>query len=256
MTAGSLGALVICRSELIGNPGYSSRLDSQAEQSIWDGIAWLGRNFSVTRNPNFGGWHYYYLYALERAGVLAGVDWMGEHDWYGEGADYLVGRQESNGCWREAGPRIVSTCFALLFLKRGTVPVVRGAVTPSGGSDNIDFGAVAALSGKNLEDFVDLVVSRWRRTSGAAQRGDLSRGVASVGRKVVLPLLRRMGTGSEDERRAAHSLLVDVSGQSFLYDAGAPAQERYDQLMAWEEWYMARAERLVFDEATGRLITR
>jgi hypothetical protein len=63
--------------------------------------------------------------------VLAGVDWMGEHDWYGRGAEYLLANQEKSGSWSESGPRIVTTCFALLFLKRGTKPVMRGAVTNS-----------------------------------------------------------------------------------------------------------------------------
>ena len=256
MTAGSLGALVICRSELLGWNGYSRKLDAEAEQSIWDGIAWLGRSFSVTRNPNMGGWHFYYLYALERAGVLAGVDWMGEHDWYGDGADYLTACQDRGGSWSEAGPRIVSTCFALLFLKKGTKPVAQGAVTPSGGAESIDFDAAVGLEGKDLEDFVDLVVARWRRASGAAQRDTLRRGLARVGRSVVLPLLKRMATGDEDERRAAHSLVVDVTGQTFAYDAAAGTAARYDQLMAWEEWYMARADRLRYDERSGRLVTR
>jgi hypothetical protein len=52
---------------------------------------------------------------------------MGKHDWYVEGARYLVGAQSSGGSWKDS---LVSTSFALLFLKRGTVPVVLPAVTP------------------------------------------------------------------------------------------------------------------------------
>ena len=256
MTAGSLGALVICRSELLGWSGYSQKLDAEAEQAVWDGVAWLGQNFDVTTNPNMGGWHFYYLYGLERAGVLAGVDWMGEHDWYGDGAEFLLGRQDAVGSWSDAGPRAVTTCFALLFLKKGTKPVLRGAVTPSGGADSIDFGAAIGMAGKDLEDFVDLVVSRWHRASGSAQRDALQRGIASVGRSVVLPLFKRMATGNEDQRRAAHSIMVDISGQALLFDASADADTRFDQLIAWEEWYMARADRLHYDSETGRLQTR
>ncbi len=256
MTAGSLGALVICRSELLGRRGYSARLDARAEQSVWDGIAWLGRHFSVTENPERSGWHYYYLYALERAGVLAGVDWMGEQDWYGRGADFLLVQQRRSGSWSQTGPRILTTCFALLFLKRGTIPVQRGAVTPSGGAESIDFSRASSLSGRDLEDLVDLVVARWRRAAGSTPRADLSRGLASAGGKVVLPLLRRMATGDDEERPAAHSLAVAITGQTFFYDAAASAEERADQLMAWEEWYMARADRLRYDAASGRLVTR
>ena len=119
MTAGSLGAVVICRSELLGGSGYHKRLDTKAETAIWDGIAWLGRHFAVDQNPEMRGWHLYYLYALERAGVLAGVEWMGEHDWYGEGADFLMGTQEKSGRWAAGSDgEIISTCFALLRRQR------------------------------------------------------------------------------------------------------------------------------------------
>ncbi len=254
MTAGSLGAVVICRSELLDGSTLPRKVEAASERSVWDGVAWLGRHFTVTANPSHPGWHYYYLYALERAGVLAGVDWMGDHDWYGEGADFLVREQADDGRWRDAGPDLVTTCFALLFLKRGTLPVARGAVTPSGAADAIDFAAAARLRDKDLEDFVDLVVSRWPRAQTAAAREELRRGLASVGRKIVPPLLRRMATGDDAERASAHALAAGVTGQSFAYDPAADAATRFDALVAWEEWYMARASRLRFDSATGTLV--
>ena len=256
MTAGSLGAVVICRSELLGRPGYPRSLDAEAETAIWDGIAWLGRNFSVSANPHFQGWHLYYLYALERAGVLAGVDWMGEHDWYLKGAEHLLGAQQADGSWRDAGSDLVNTCFALLFLKRGTLPVARGAVTPSGGADTIDFGAARGLTGKALEDFVDLVLSRWRRGTSATSREALRRGLASVGEPVVLPLLARMATGRDEAREAAHWFAAGITGVSLAYDPAAAVEARYDALTAWEEWYMARAGRLRFDAGSGTLVAR
>ncbi len=85
---------------------------------------------------------------------------------------------------------------------------------------------------------------------------ELRHGLASVGARVVLPLLKRMATGDEPKRRAAHSLIVDVTSQTFLFDAAANPQTRFDQLMPWEEWYMARADRLRFDQQTGTLVTR
>jgi len=188
--------------------------------------------------------------------VLAGVDWMGEHDWYGEGADYLLGTQERSGNWRVEGRPLVSTCFALLFLKKGTIPVSRGAVTPSGAADSIDFGAAHRLSGKNLDDFVDLVISRWPRASTDRDRATLRRGIASVGPKVVLPLLRRMGAGNDRQREPAHAVLVAITGQTFAFDPAASPQARFDALMPWEEWYMARTDRLAFNAKTGTLVTR
>ncbi len=90
-------------------------------------INWLAERFSVTRNPRAGGGQsalYYYLYGLERAGRLTARRFIGEHDWYREGAEFLVHDQDSlshywQGSWHaERDPRI-STYMALLFISKG-----------------------------------------------------------------------------------------------------------------------------------------
>jgi hypothetical protein len=137
MTTAGVSSLAICRSELMTWPGWKGEFAHDMERSIRDGLAWLAHHFTVKRNPGRGGWHYYYLYGLERAGTLAAQKFMGDHDWYREGAEYLVGRQHATGPWnlggrREARDTLADTCFALLFLRRATVPVkVPRAVTPS-----------------------------------------------------------------------------------------------------------------------------
>jgi hypothetical protein len=101
------------------SPRYRSKM-RDVQKAIDDGFAWLDRNWAVDQNP--GGrmeWHYYYLYGLERAGMLADRKWIGMHDWYREGAEYLLERQSGLGSWGDD----VQTCFALLFLKRSTMPV-------------------------------------------------------------------------------------------------------------------------------------
>ena len=80
-------------------------------------------------NPPGGrGWHYYYLFGLERAGVLTDKKFIGDHDWYREGASYLLEKQLPEGFWEtqanEYGTAVSNTCFALLFLKRSTPPPV------------------------------------------------------------------------------------------------------------------------------------
>lgn len=91
-----------------------------AAASFEGGVAWMELRFSVTRNANLGRtWYYYYLYGLERVGILCDVRYMGEHDWYAEGASALVCLQSPSNDWGSA----VDTAFALLFLKRGTVPL-------------------------------------------------------------------------------------------------------------------------------------
>src|SRR5207237_904445 len=64
-------------------------------------VDWMATHFSVGQNPGVGEqWKYYYLYGLERAGRLTGLRYFGDHDWYREGAEELVRRQDRlNGSW-------------------------------------------------------------------------------------------------------------------------------------------------------------
>ena len=68
--------------------------------------------------------HHYYLYSLERVGLLYGIKKIGGHDWFLEGALWLVHHQREDGSWRSYGDMpVVDTAFALLFLKKAVVPV-------------------------------------------------------------------------------------------------------------------------------------
>ena len=71
------------------------RAHSQDRERIDNGVDWLRRHFTVQGNPSSSArhsrlWHYYYLYGLERAGRLSARRKIGEHDWYREGAKFLV----------------------------------------------------------------------------------------------------------------------------------------------------------------------
>jgi hypothetical protein len=72
---------------------------------------------------------YYYLYGLERAGVLLLAPKFGEHDWYDDGSRLIIGAQAGDGSWDAGDAGTVGptcdTCFAILFLARGTTPLVR-----------------------------------------------------------------------------------------------------------------------------------
>jgi hypothetical protein len=78
------------------------------------GLQWLGRHYSVTHNPGENRWTLYYLYGLERAGRLTARRFLAlpvrpgrpdRADWYREGAEWLVHRQEGmSGFWRAEGP--------------------------------------------------------------------------------------------------------------------------------------------------------
>jgi hypothetical protein len=63
----------------------------------------------------------YYLWSLERVGVIYERQELGGKDWYGWGAQALVETQLADGSWSDSYRGLVDTCFALLFLKRANV---------------------------------------------------------------------------------------------------------------------------------------
>ena len=152
MTTAALAVLLMGLSELheLNVLPNDDDLNERLNQSINDGLAWLGHHYSVRTNPTDSrrtyGWHYYYLYGLERAGVLAQTEFMGEHPWYLDGARLLLRQQSRDGSW-EAGTNpaqdgdetgsLTDTSFAILFLKRATVPlrVNMGPVITGGDRD-------------------------------------------------------------------------------------------------------------------------
>ncbi len=84
-------------------------------------------HWGVDRHPgkhSVGKWYYYFLYSLERAGILDDVRLVKGRDGYYEGALQLLERQRRDGSWDESGHDYVpETCFAFLFLKRATSPI-------------------------------------------------------------------------------------------------------------------------------------
>lgn len=86
------------------------------------GMKWLGRKFRPDSNPERRHTYtYYWLYAVERCGILSGRRYFGQHDWYREGAEYLVRAQRTDGMWTR---ELVNTCFAVLFLAKGHKPIL------------------------------------------------------------------------------------------------------------------------------------
>jgi hypothetical protein len=154
MTAGGVTTLVICKAVLEGT-GWHDKNKKEMRQSIRDGVGWIAHNWTVTANPGpLDCWKYYYLYGLERVGVLALTRRIGEHLWYEEGAKHILSNQSGDGSWPGSsggggagvqgfnyGPTW-PTCFCILFLKKATAPVVnlpediytgKGLFGPKGG---------------------------------------------------------------------------------------------------------------------------
>jgi hypothetical protein len=138
MTCAGIASLIIAGGRLSGG---SSQIDGDrvrccggeaAEKDpVEEGLKWLGRNFTVRVNPGGNSMtFFYYLYALERVGRLSGRRFIGEHDWYREGAQRLLNLQDQfEGYWSGSGgmeSHTVATSFALLFLSKGKRQVVIG----------------------------------------------------------------------------------------------------------------------------------
>ncbi len=100
----------------------------EEDDEIAKGLNWLGRNFTVTTNPGHGAFESYYLYSLERTGRLSSRRFIGGHDWYREGADFIIHQTPWIPRWQAEQAPLIDTCFALLFLSKGRWPILMGKV--------------------------------------------------------------------------------------------------------------------------------
>jgi len=111
-----LGSYIVAR--------YYAGHGSKRDGVIDKGLEWLAAHFSVSDNPlsvDTRLWLYYYYYGMERIGVLANTEFFGKHEWYQEGARYLLSQQNPDGSWGVWMLR--DTSWAILFLRRATRPV-------------------------------------------------------------------------------------------------------------------------------------
>jgi len=119
MTAGGVGSLVIYK--------WLTHKPWADDPHVRKGMEWIDANWKG-RLPK---WHVYFLYGLERVGMLHGTDRIGSKEWYDEGAGWLLEHQAANGSWSRSVP---DTCFAILFLRRATAPLP-GVATPGRAAD-------------------------------------------------------------------------------------------------------------------------
>jgi hypothetical protein len=131
MTCAGLSSLLIAESELAAQKGLDDDLRKQIDTAKKQGLAWLQDNYPIRGAPPMAGFwsmfHFYYLYSLERVGVLYGIRKLGGHDWYLEGAVLLCRTQREDGTWFSYDEiPVLDTSFALLFLKRATLRVSTG----------------------------------------------------------------------------------------------------------------------------------
>jgi hypothetical protein len=209
MTVGATGALCIY--------DYFMGVDYKTDGNVLKGLNWLATNFDVTKNPKKTAFAYlYYLYGLERVGMLYGTEKLGANEWYPTGANHLLTIQQ-DGVWgtddKLPGGAPLGTCFAILFLRRGTLPLkplpqvatgdphrpaVANGAPVANGVGNRDGGLVA---NKGVEG----VAAGWRLMNC---RPELQKSVNLLGRTNVLqtyaegttrlPTLRRQVDATRD----------------------------------------------------------
>lgn len=137
MTVAGIASLVMADSLLpddsdVGPDGLPNCCrDEPQNEALERGLNWLRARFAVGHNVGDGGigGPLYYLYGLERAGRLSGQRFIGNHDWFREGAAFLIRGQNADGHWGSASGAgeqdpVVGTSFALLFLSKGMAPVL------------------------------------------------------------------------------------------------------------------------------------
>lgn len=148
MTAAGVGSLMICQRQLAryrrtGRESYSPLLvpispegaelleryrvtTSEAEfrGAIKRGEAWLMRNFNPENKDLMGHSVYYGLYGMERVGALADKSDIAGFDWFNRGMNFAL-KTQSGSSWNAEYGDVANTCWALLFLTRGTEKTVR-----------------------------------------------------------------------------------------------------------------------------------
>ena len=132
----------------------------RSPQQLERGLAWLGSRFTVVENPGTRGqtWLYYYLYGLERVGRFTARRYIGNSDWYLEGAKMFVASQDQlDGTFKGSHEdKVVATSFALLFLAKGRRPVI---VAKSRHTPDPDWNR----HGHEVAHLVRHVEKRWKR---------------------------------------------------------------------------------------------
>ncbi len=235
MTCAGIASIWIT-SEHIGAPDARAAADTvtccgggKTPKPLEKGLEWLGKEFSVTTNPGAGQtWLYYYLYGLERVGRFTARRFIGEHDWYREGASMFVRTQDGlTGSFR--GGRIedpvVATSFALLFLAKGRRPVI---VAKSRHGPEDDWNR----HGHDIAHLVEHVEKRWRQEQPAGLSWHVvDTPSAKLEDLLQAPVLWISGRDAFDLGPGAGGLLrryIDEGGFIFA-EACCPGSGEFDQ---------------------------
>jgi hypothetical protein len=132
MTASQLSVLAVLKAVLETPP-------REIDTAMSNGFKYLAEDLILKRGGALKGptvegadttsvyWHYW-LYSVERAGILWGRERIGDKWWYNQGSAELLKLQNDDGSWGQnfgvSSDRPANTAFAVLFLKRAVPPPV------------------------------------------------------------------------------------------------------------------------------------
>jgi hypothetical protein len=120
MTAAGIATLFITQDYTLPDT-WSACHGGAPTPQIDKGLEWMDKQIDQVMSSG----DLYTLYGMERIGVASGRKYFGKFDWYKSGADAIVKKQRKDGGWSGGhGGDIGSTAFALLFLSRGSAPVM------------------------------------------------------------------------------------------------------------------------------------
>jgi len=158
--------------------GYAVKASYDAiQRSVDRAIAWATANWRLPPGPL---WRMYFLYSTERMAALGDMKAVGPHDWYAEGAAWLLKEQQKDGSWTDNGGPVIATAFSVLFLAKATskmlgrtydIPQLGGGLLAGGRGLPDDLGAVNVAGGKvetrTAAGPLDELLARLETVSGA-----------------------------------------------------------------------------------------
>ena len=124
MTAAGMASVLLCR-EFTQTTDISTT--AKPDKTLESAMAALVRQY----DPNSE--NLYYTFTLERIGLAGGFKYVGNLNWYKEGAGVIMRDQKEDGSWQldslhtfliRDTPTTVFTAYALMFLSRGRSPVL------------------------------------------------------------------------------------------------------------------------------------
>ena len=152
MTTAAIASLYLVIDECYARQGEMGTFrNSAAYKSIQGGLKWMEGGFDAKENPGWPEWAAYYFYNCEWVGAAAGLKYFGKHDWFREIAATILASQREDGAILLGGPGLyggtqVDTAYALLFLAKGSAPIVMNKLQHAGDWDN-HLRELAAMTG-------------------------------------------------------------------------------------------------------------